>query len=122
MAPMTRSVIIEVEQYDDFCLVCCKGRFVSGADVEYVRTKLDYIKSLKCNRVLADFREVPAIGSTGLAFIVAIYKFAVKDCGGRFVLAGALPFVRKALDLTRLSSVVSLAADPASGLAALRGQ
>jgi anti-anti-sigma factor len=70
--------------------------------------------------VLADFREVPSIGSVGLAFIVAIYNSVVKESGGRFVVAGVLPFVRKALDLTRLSSVVSLAPDPTSGLAALR--
>ena len=50
------------------------------------------------------------------------YTAVVKDSGGRFVLAGALPFVRKALDLTKLSSVVSLAADTTSGLAVLRGE
>jgi anti-anti-sigma factor len=113
-------MIIEIEQCDGVCVVRCKGRFVSGADLEYVRAKIDHIKSLKCNRVLADFREVPSIGSVGLAFIVAIYNSVVKESGGRFVVAGVLPFVRKALDLTRLSSVVSLAPDPTTGLAALR--
>ena len=113
-------MIIEIEQCDGVCVIRCQGRFVSGADVEYVRAKIDHIKSLKCNRVLADFQEVPSIGSIGLAFIVAIYNFVVKESGGRFVVAGVLPFVRKALDLTRLSSVVSLAPDPNSGLAALR--
>ena len=113
-------MIIEIEQCDGVCVVRCKGRFVSGADVEYVGDKIDHIKGLKCNRVLADFREVPSIGSVGLAFIVAIYNSVVKESGGRFVVAGVLPFVRKALDLTRLSSVVSLAPDPTSGLAALR--
>jgi anti-anti-sigma factor len=115
-------MVIEIEQNDGVCVLRCKGCFVSGADLEYMRAKIDHIKRLKCNRVLADFREVPSIGSMGLTFIVAIYSAVVKDSGGRFVLAGALPFVRKALDLTKLSTVVSLAADTTSGLAALRGE
>jgi anti-anti-sigma factor len=115
-------MIIEIEECDGVCVIRCRGRFVSGADIEYVRSKIDQIQSLKCRSVLADFREVPSIGSAGLAFIVAIYNSVVKDLGGRFVVAGAPPFVRKALDLTRLSSVVSLAPDPTSALAALRSR
>ena len=114
-------MIIEIEQCDGVCVVRCKGRFGSGADVEYVRGKIEHIKALKCNRVLADFREVPSVGSLGLAFLVTIYNSVVKESDGRFVVAGVLPFVRKALDLTRLSSVISLAPDPTSGLTALQG-
>ena len=114
-------MVIEIEQHEDVCVLRCKGRFVSGTDLEYVRDTIDQLKRQKCNRVLADFREVSAIGSMGLTFIVAIYT-SVVNSGGRFVLAGALPFVRHALDLTRLSTVVSLAADTASGLAALRAE
>jgi anti-anti-sigma factor len=112
---------IEIEQCEGVCVVRCKGRFVSGADVEYVRSKIAEIQGLKCEKVLADLREVPSIGSAGLAFIVAIYNSVVKDSGGQFVVAGAPPFVRKALDLTRLSSVVSIVADATAGLAVLRG-
>ena len=114
-------MVIDIEQYEGVCVLRCKGPFVSGADLEYMRGKINQIEKLRCNRVLADFREVPCIGSMGLTFIVAVYNAVVKDSGGRFVVAGALPFVRKALDLTKLSSVVRLAADTASGLEALRG-
>ena len=113
-------MVIEIEQHDGVCVLRCKGRFVSGPDQEYLQAKIEEIQRLKCKRVLADFREVQSIGSLGLTFIVAVHTAVVRDCGGRFVLAGALPFVRKALDLTKLSSVVSLAADTASALAALR--
>jgi anti-anti-sigma factor len=116
------SMVIEIEQYDGVCVLRCKGRFVSGRDQEYLEAKIEQIQRLNCKRVLADFREVQSIGSMGLTFIVAVYTAVVKDCGGRFVLAGALPFVRKALDLTKLSSVVSLAEDTTSGLAVLRGE
>ena len=40
---------------------------------------------------------------------------------GRFVLVGAQQRVREVLDLTRLSSILPLASDMASGLALLRG-
>jgi anti-anti-sigma factor len=115
-------MVIEIEQQDGVCVLHCKGRFVSGPDQEYMRAKIEQIQRLKCKKVLADFREVQSIGSMGLTFIVAVYTAVVKDSGGRFVLAGALPFVRKALDLTNLSRVVSLAADTTSGLAVLRGE
>ena len=122
MVQLGGSMIIEIEQLDSVCVLRCSGRFVSGAYVDYMRAKIEEIQRLKCRKVLADFEEVQSIGSMGLSFIVAVYTAVVKDSGGRFVLAGALPFVRKALDVTRLSSVVSLAADRASGLAALRGE
>jgi len=118
----SESMIIEIEQLDSICVLRCRGRFVSGADADYMRAKIEEVQRLKCKRVLADFREVQSIGSMGLTFIVAMYTAVVKDSGGRFVLAGAPPFVRKALDLTRLSSVVSLAADVTSALAALRAE
>ena len=120
MVQLSGSMIIDIEQQDGVCVLRCKGRFVSGADADYMLDKIEQIQRLKCKRVLADFGEVQSIGSMGLTFIVAVYTAVVKDCGGRFVLAGALPFVRKALDLTRLSAVVSLAPDTASGLAALQ--
>ena len=122
MVQLSESMIVEIEQQDSICILHCRGRFVSGADADYMQAKIEEIRRLKCKRVLADFREVQSIGSMGLTFIVAVYTAVVKDSGGRFVVAGALPFVRKALDLTRLSSVVSVAEDTASGLAALRSE
>ena len=122
MVQLSGSMIIEIEQQDSICVLRCKGRFVSGADADYMQAKIEEIQRLKCKRVLADFSEVQSIGSMGLTFIVSVYTAVVKDSGGRFVLAGALPFVRKALDLTNLSSVVSLAADTTSGLAVLQGE
>ena len=117
---LSGSMVIEIEQHEGVCVLRCKGRFVSGPDQEYLQAKIEQIQQLKCKRVLADFREVQSIGSLGLTFIVAVYTSVVKDSGGRFVLAGAPPLVRKALDLTKLSSVLSLAADTTSGLAVLR--
>lgn len=111
---------IDIEQGDRVCILHCKGRLVVGPEMDYLQTKMDEIKRLACTNVLADFQEVSAIGSMGVAFVVGIYTSVVRRPGGRFVLAGANPLVLHVLDLTRLSAVIPLAPDLASGLAILR--
>jgi anti-anti-sigma factor len=113
---------IEIEHYDSVCILHCEGRFVAGPEMEYLQTKLDDIKRLACNRVLADFQDVSSLGSMGVTFIVGIYTSVIRKPGGRFVLAGASPHVQHVLDLTHLSTVIHLASDLASGLAVLRGE
>lgn len=114
-SPMT----IDTERQNDLCILRCKGRFVAGPDLEYMQAKMQDIKRLTCSRVLIDLREVPYIGSMGIAFIVGIYTSVIKH-GGHFVLAGAVPLVRQVFDLTGLSTVIPMAPDIATGLAALR--
>ncbi|HYL37988.1 MAG TPA: STAS domain-containing protein [Bryobacteraceae bacterium] len=111
---------IDIEQLGEVCVLHCRGRFVPGLEADYWRSRMDDLKQLKCTKVLADFQEVAYIGSVGVAFIVGVYTSAVRGSGGRFVLTGAAPLVRRVLDLTRLSTVIPLAADLASGLAALQ--
>ena len=117
--PMRNSMLIDIEQHDRYCILRCKGRFVAGPEMEYAQNKLDEIKRLACVRVLADFREVTAVGSMGVAFIVGVYTSVIRKPCGRFVLAGAGPLVRHVLDLTGLSVIIPQASDVASGLAAL---
>jgi len=114
-------MLIELNQIDDVCIVRCEGRIATGSDPEYLRSKLDEVKRLACGKVLVDFREVVSVGSTGIGFVVAMYSSVTKLPDGRFVLVGAQPRVREVLDLTRLSSILPMAADMASGMAALRG-
>jgi anti-anti-sigma factor len=118
----SKFVVINVEQKDDVCIFRVEGRFVTGVDPEYLRAKKDEIKGRNCGKVLADFRGVPQLGSTGLSFIVGLYTSVTRDGGGRLVLVGLHPRVREVLDVTRLSTVIPLAADITSGLAALRGK
>jgi anti-anti-sigma factor len=113
----SKRMLIEVRQKDDFCLVRCEGRLATE-DHEYLRAKKDEIKRANCNKVLADFSEVPDIGSAGIGFIVGVYT-STKNSGGRFVLVGVRPRVREVLDLTRVSTIIPLAADFASGLVTL---
>ena len=113
----SKPMLIEVRQKDEICHVRCEGRLVT-ADHEYLQVKKDEIKRANCRKVLADFSEVPDIGSAGIGFIVGVYT-STKNSGGRFVLVGLRPRVREVLDITRVSTVIPLAADIASGLVTL---
>jgi anti-anti-sigma factor len=116
----SKPMLIEVRQKDEICVVRCEGRLVT-ADHEYLHAKKDEIKGANCKKVLADFSEVPDIGSAGIGFIVGVYT-STKNSGGRFVLVGIRPRVREVLDITRVSKVIPFAADIASGLATLRDE
>jgi anti-anti-sigma factor len=116
MSSMVDPMLIEIEQYNRVCILHCKGRFVAGPEMEYMCAKMDEIKKLACDTVLADFEEVGSLGSMGVTFIVGIYTSVMRRPGGRFVLAGGSPHVRHVLDLTRLSTVIPLVSDVAAGL------
>jgi anti-anti-sigma factor len=111
-------MVIDVKKNDEVCVLRCEGRFVAGTDPQYLRFKTDEIKVLNCKKVLADFSEVSDIGSAGIGFIVGIYT-STRDLGGLFILAGVKPRVREVFDVTRVSTVIPLAADISSGLAML---
>jgi stage II sporulation protein AA (anti-sigma F factor antagonist) len=111
-------MLIDVKQKDEVCLLRCEGRFVAGTDPEYLRIKRNEINGLNCKKVLADFRGVSDIGSAGLGFIVGVYM-STRNSGGRFILVGLRPRVREIFDVTRVSTVIPVAADIESGLATL---
>src|SRR4029077_4494957 len=113
-----KPMVIEVKQKDEVCFLRCEGRFVAGTDPEYLRVKKDEIKGLNCKKVLADFSEVSDVGSAGIGFIVGLYT-STRNSGGRFILVGLRPRVREIFDLTRVSTVIPLAADIDSGMATL---
>jgi anti-anti-sigma factor len=113
----SKPMLIEVRPIDEICFVRCEGRLVT-ADHNYLHAKKAEIKGANCNKVLADFTEVPQIGSAVIGFIVGVYT-STKNSGGRFVLVGLRPRVREVLDITCVSKVIPLAADIPSGLATL---
>src|SRR5580700_8911788 len=115
-------MLIEIEQRDQVCILHCKGRLVAGAEMEYMQIKMDEIKRLACMKVLVDFQGVTSIGSMGVALVVGAYVSILRKPGGRFVVAGVNPLVQHVLDLTRLSTVLPLAPDLASGLAMLKAE
>ena len=112
-------MVIEIEKQDEICILRLKGRFITGADKEYLGSKTEEVKSGRHKKVLVDFREVPYIDSTGIGFLVGLYTSVTRSLGGRFVLVGASPRVGEVLTLTRLNTVIPMARDMPAGLAAL---
>jgi anti-sigma B factor antagonist len=110
---------IDFDYQDDVCILRTKGRFATGLDADYLRSKTDEIKKSGRRKVLADFHEVPYIDSTGIGFLVGVYTSVTNTLGGRFVIAGPNPRVREVLDLMRLSTVIPIAVDEAAGMAFL---
>jgi len=108
-------MLIEFDYRDDVCILRPRGRFVTGLDAAYLRSKTEEVRNSGCSKVLADFRDVPYVDSTGIGFLVGVYT-TVTNAGGRFVIVGPHPRVREVLDLTRLSTVMPIAADEAAGM------
>lgn len=108
-------VLIKIELLGDLCLLHCKGRLHASAQSDYLNAKMQEIKTLACTKVLADLDGVTSLDCRGVSFIISLYKAA----DGRLVLMKTQPHVREVLDITRLSTVIPLAADIETGLAAL---
>ena len=102
-----KTIMIDIEKKDDVCLLRFRGNFHTGEDPDYLRAKMEEIKTVNCPKVLADFQDVPLVGSTGISFLVELYR----NSGGRFVLVKTQRRVREVLDITRLSTVFPLAVD-----------
>ena len=113
------AVFIEVDCENGLCTLRIRGRFATGADLYYLSGKLDHIQRLRSTQVLADFSEVLSIGSTGLTFVINLYRMVAQESGGRLILAGANPLVRQALGVACISKIVPLTEDVDSAIEAL---
>jgi anti-anti-sigma factor len=111
---------MELQFRDGIFVLRFLGRFATGTDAEYLEGRMEDIRGLAGCRVLADFREVTSIGSTGLAFAISIFKCVTSRPTGLFVIAGVNPRVRRAFDIAHLTGLIPVADDIDSGLAALR--
>ena|ERR1700722_12333263 len=114
---------IEIEHGGEVCILRISGHLRSGDDPAYVRDKADEIRGHECKHVLVDLLELQSLGSMGMGFLAGVYVYITKRSdGGRFILVGANQRVRAVLDLTHLSTIIPMAPDLASGLAALQGE
>ncbi len=111
-------ILIKIERLGDVCLLHFEGRLQAGAHPDYLNAKMEEIKTFACTKLLANFEDVTSLDCSGLSFIIGLYKTS----GGRLVLVKTQAQVREVLDITRLTTVIPLAADIESGLAALCGQ
>ena len=114
-------MLVEFEYQGDVCLLRLHGRFATGQDSTYLRNKTEEIKNTGYTKVLADFKEVSYIDSTGIGFLIGIYTSILKNGSGRFVLTNLNRRVREVLELTRLANVIPIYPDEAAAFDALRG-
>ena len=112
-------MLVEFENRGDICILRLHGRFATGRDSAYLRTRSEEIKNSGCAKILADFSEVSYIDSTGIGFLIGIYTSVVKNEHGRFALANLNRRVREVLELTRLANVMPIYPDEKSALEAL---
>jgi anti-anti-sigma factor len=109
-------MVIEFDNKEGVCILRFRGRFATGVDAAYLRSKADELKGCGSRKVLADFHDVPYVDSTGIGFLVGVYTTVTRTMGGHFVIVGPNARVREVLELTRLNSIIPMAADEASGL------
>src|SRR6266849_5104816 len=101
-------MVIEFEFTREVCTLRLKGRFATGVDAEYLNARADELKATGYRKILADFRDVPYIDSTGVGFVVGLYSSFSRNSAGRFALANLNRRVRGVLDTTRLSTILSI--------------
>jgi anti-sigma B factor antagonist len=94
----------ETDLRDGVHVVRLEGRFVTGSERELAQVK-QQLQELGATRVVLDFRQVPYVDSTGLAFIVELHK-ALKQRGGQAVIVQSSPRIQEVLNLTRIADVV----------------
>ena len=75
-------VLIQIEVFGDVCFLHIQGHLHAGARPDYLRAKMEEIKTLACTKFLADFEDVASLGSAGLSFVIGLYKIS----GGQLVL------------------------------------
>jgi anti-anti-sigma factor len=109
-------MLIEFEFKDDVCILRPRGRFATGLDAAYLRSKTEELKNCGCRKVMADFQDVPYVDSTGIGFLVGVYTTVKNTLGGRFVIVGPHHRVQEVLELTRLNTVMPIVADERAGL------
>ena len=115
-----KPMVVNFEQQDDVCILRLEGRFATGQDSHYLRTKAEELKSSGRTKVVADFSQVSYIDSTGIGFLIAVYTSLTKDGGGSFVLAGPNLRVRQVLQLTKLNTILNTYDDVAAAVAAVK--
>jgi len=111
---------LEPQIHDEVCILRLKGRFATGSDAEFVSAQ-KYLQEAGVAKAVVDFKEVPYIDSTGLAFVVDLHKSLVNR-GGQVFLAGANARVREVLRMTRIGEIIPLFDDVEEAEAALRGE
>ena len=110
---------LESQIHEGVCILRLQGRFVTGADAEFVSAR-NSLQQAGIDNAVVDLSAVPYLDSTGLAFVVELHKSLVSR-GGQLFLADANQRVREVLQMTRISEIIPLFEDVEDAENALRG-
>ena len=119
---MTSQRELVLLQLDDLCILQLNGPLAFGHQLEDLRSVKQEMARRNCTNLLVDISAIACLTSTEIGLLVGLYSSILGTANGRYVLVGPNPRVRRILDLTRLSSIIPIATDSASGLAILREQ
>ena len=107
---------VNLEFRDDICILRLRGKIRTGADAEYLRSKVDELRATGSSKVIADLSEVPFLDSTGIGFLVGLYTSTMNRQGGSFIVSNPGPRVRHVLKIIRLAEIVPIADDEADAI------
>jgi len=107
---------VNFEFKGDICVLRLRGKIHTGADAEYLCSKIDELRATGSNKVIADLSEIPFLDSTGIGFLIGVYTSALNRKDGCFIVSNPGPRVRHVLKLTRLAEILPIAADEADAL------
>ena len=117
---MAEKPILTTRRQDSCFIVEIAGRRISeGPVVDAIQSQLAELVERDPNRkILIDFRQVELMSSATLGVLVRLYRDLAEN-GGRIVLCGLQPSVRKTFEQTRLDQLFRIEQDVAAGLARL---
>ena len=116
---MTPQASWELEFSDNICILRLMAHLRFGLRMEDVSAVKMEMANRNCTILLADLGAMSMICSSEIGFLAGLYCSLAKIPDGRFILIGPNRRVRQVLDLTRLSTIVEVAPDLESALAAL---
>ena len=102
---------------DGIQLMVLAGR-MDGAGTEQVAAGFNAIIATRPQRVVVDMRQVPFLSSIGIRLLLSNAK-ALRQHGGRMVIASAQPLVREVLEIVGIAALIPVHADLESACAAL---
>jgi len=110
-----------VTRNQDGCFIAeiAGPRISEGEVVEAIQQELSrLIEDDPTQKIMIDFQRVELMSSATLGVLVRLYRDLAEN-GGRIVLCGLQPAVRKTFELTRLDQLFRIENDVAAGLARL---
>lgn len=112
------SLQVELEQHRNVLIVRLRGE-LDHHTADVVRFKMeDAILRGRCEHVVLSLKELQFMDSSGLGVILGRYKL-VKSRGGKMVVCGAQPGVKRLFELSGLFKILSLHESERSALASL---